>query len=119
MDVGALGLSRVGAREPAGSGPGVVAGAVAKWGFGWDVVDWVPGPQPTFLILLVTMFAWGGWYQARVSRLRPAIAASRLCFQCGYSLLHTEVDDAGIGRCPECGTEFDAAQYEPPPEEGP
>jgi DNA-directed RNA polymerase subunit RPC12/RpoP len=80
----------------------------------WDMLDWIPGPQPTIGIWFIAMLIWSGWYAMRVKALRPDIVKNRLCFDCGFSLLGTETNEHGVGRCPECGGKFVLAQYERP-----
>jgi len=84
---------------------------------GWDF-DWLPGSGdvPYTGILFVSLLIWGGWYTARMKRLKPSIVSERLCMNCGYCLLHTPIDDDGLGSCPECDSEFVVAQYERPPD---
>ena len=63
-------------------------------------------------VAFVTMLVWSGIYTSRMKKLRPRIVEERLCMNCGYSLLHTETDDDGLGRCSECGTVFARGQYD-------
>ena len=65
----------------------------------------------TQLLCLVLL----GWYLARTRRFVKTIIRHRMCFKCGYSLRRSQTASAGYGRCSECGTPFNAAQYRRPP----
>lgn len=80
----------------------------------WDLFDWVPGGIPVYLVVFVGLLVLSSIHAARVRRLQPDIEQRRLCVECGFCLLQTPVDAAGIGRCPECGSEFCVAQYSAP-----
>ena len=84
--------------------------------FDWDLFDWIPGGVPVHGLWFVTLLVWGSWYTMRVRKLQPAIIDQRLCMNCGFCLLGAPTDDAGLGRCAECGCVFATAQYERPPE---
>lgn len=81
----------------------------------WDLFEWLPWPIPVHAVWLVVMLIWSWIYTIRVKRLRPGILDRRLCFICGYSLIQARTNEAGVGRCPECGSEFILAQYDNPP----
>jgi hypothetical protein len=85
--------------------------------FGWDVV--VPIGRMTVglpAVVLVVLFAWSIVHHFRNASLIERIVTNHMCLDCGYSLMHTP-DDVGIGRCPECGGEFNRRQYERPEDE--
>ena len=83
--------------------------------FGLNLLEWIPGELPYYIFWLGIVLAWSGAWAFRVQRLQPAIVAKRLCFNCGYSLVHALVDATGWGRCPECAQEFAMKQYKKPP----
>ena len=89
--------------------------------FDWGLYDWIPGPPPMNLIGFILLLVWGSWYTTRMKKLVPSIIEKRCCMNCGYCLLHTQTDQGGLGRCPECGGEFVLGQYQrpPPPENEP
>ncbi len=86
-----------------------------KFVFGFNLLKWLPWDLPFHLFWLGIVFAWSGIWAFRVQRLKPSIVGHRLCFNCGYSLLHALVDATGQGRCPECAQEFIMNQYTKPP----
>lgn len=65
----------------------------------------------TQLLCLVLL----GWYLARTRRFVKTIIRQRMCFQCGYPLLHAPTDANGDGVCNECGRLFHIAYYHRPP----
>lgn len=65
----------------------------------------------TQLLCLVLL----GWYLARTRRFVKTIIRQRMCFQCGYPLLHAPTDANGDGVCSECGRLFHIAYYHRPP----
>ncbi len=86
----------------------------AKFLLGLSVFSVLPWDLRWHFMWLVTMLLWSTIYAWRVQRLKPAIVRQQLCFNCGYSLVHTPTDEDGLGRCPECAQEFVRAQYERP-----
>ena len=52
-------------------------------------------------------------YSRAVRRMYDVFASDMQCTSCGYPL-HGHVVRAAVGTCPECGTEYDAATYDPP-----
>jgi ribosomal protein L37AE/L43A len=83
----------------------------------WDPLRWLPGELPYKGLSFAALGLWSWWYTIRVKRIRKAVVKDRLCMNCGYSLLGTDTDERGLGRCPECGTVFSVGQYEAPIEE--
>ena len=51
------------------------------------------------------------WYITRYSRFIDKINRDHMCFECGYSLLHSPVDENGYGTCSECGKIFHPNYY--------
>lgn len=68
------------------------------------------------LSVLVVMFTVALWWGLRGrTRFRKRLVEQRLCFDCGYALIGQPLDEAGLGRCPECATSFDVRRYLRPP----
>ncbi len=80
----------------------------------FNLLEWLPRDLPYHILWLGIVMAWSGIWAFRVQRLQPAIVDKRLCFNCGYSLLHALVDATERGRCPECAQEFVMKQYKKP-----
>ena len=66
----------------------------------------VAGPIAGVLIVEVL-------YGRAIRRAYDTFAAEMQCTACGYPL-HASVARAPVGRCPECGADYDAATYQPP-----
>lgn len=81
-------------------------------------------PDPSIAIWL-TRFIMGGlfiffivmliWALRGRTRFRKRLVEQRLCFECGYALIGQDVDEHGVGRCPECGKTFNVTRYLRPP----
>lgn len=73
----------------------------------------LPSGSSTFTQLLCLVLL--GWYLGKTRRFVKTIIRHRMCLKCGYSLRRSPTASAGYGRCSECGTPFNAAQYRRPP----
>ncbi len=79
--------------------------------FNGMVVTWV-WFQPAILGTVVVIVVW---WATRGQRYTNKVVLKRLCFQCGYPLLHAPTDANGDGVCSECGRLFHIAYYRRPP----
>lgn len=68
-----------------------------------------------FLLLLGGVVVVSRWAFGGAARFQKRLIEERLCFECGYALIGQQVDEAGRGRCPECGKTFDVRRYLRPP----
>lgn len=77
-------------------------GMVVTWG-------WL---RPAFLGVVVVIVVWCA---TRSKRYANRVVLERMCFQCGYPLLHAPTDANGDGVCSKCGRLFHIAYYRRPP----
>jgi hypothetical protein len=56
---------------------------------------------------------WGltFWVWRRTRHFAEKFVRGRLCFRCAYPLRQTLTDHCGTGICPECGRQFNLAEY--------
>lgn len=89
-----------------------------RWGVQWLISDPIVAKWLTWMIvtsLWVTFALMFVWALRGRTRFRRRLIEQRLCFNCGYALVGQTLDQAGQGRCPECGHCFDVRRYLRPP----
>ncbi len=82
------------------------------------VADLAIAAALTFVIIvaMVGTISFCIWWGLRGRlRFRTRLIEERLCFECGYALIGQDVDEHGVGRCPECGETFNVTRYLRPP----